>query len=118
MHLSLLSTDDGLIRLRCEGNVSQQNFTSGADPLEVLLGSDCYDRTVLLNLENTEYIDSSGVSWLMGRHKRFLSAGGKLILHSVPPMVHQVLQLLRMTTILHVVADESAARKAAQGGRS
>jgi len=118
MQLSLLSTDDGVIRIQCEGNVSQQNIQPGSDPLEVLLGSDCYDRTVLLNLERTEYIDSSGVSWLMGRHKRFLSGGGKLILHSIPPMVNQVLQLLRMTTILHIAADENAARKVAQGGRS
>ncbi len=118
MQLSLLSTDEGVIRLQCVGNVSQQNMQPGVDPMEVLLGSDCYDRTVLLNLEQTEYIDSSGVSWLMGRHKRFLTGGGKLILHSVPPMVSQVLQLLRINTILNIAPDEPAARKIAQGGRS
>ncbi|HLN28139.1 MAG TPA: STAS domain-containing protein [Gemmataceae bacterium] len=118
MQLSLISTDDGVIQIQCEGNISQQNIQPGHDPLEILLGSDCYDRTVLLNLEKTEYIDSSGVSWLMGRHKKFLNSGGRLILHSVPPMVTQVLQLLRMTLILHLAADERAARALALGGQS
>jgi anti-anti-sigma factor len=118
MKLALLSTDRGVIRIQCEGNVGQQNIQPGSDPLEVLLGPVCYDRTVLLNLEKTAYIDSSGISWLVGRHKRFVSGGGKLILHSISPMVTQVLELLRLTTMLNVATDENAARKLAQVSQS
>jgi anti-anti-sigma factor len=115
MQLTLLPLDEELIRIQAEGSISQQEFTSNSDPMEALLGPYCYNRAVLLNLERTHYIDSSGVSWLMGRHKRFLQEGGRLILYAVPPMVNQVLNLLRMSTILHIVADETAARALARG---
>src|SRR5262245_43098959 len=108
MKLTLVSLDSDLVRVQCEGNISQDTFKVGEDPLEGLLGANCYKHTVLLNLEKTHYIDSSGVSWLMSRHKNFLQAGGKLVLYSIPPMVSQVLHLLRMSLILDMAADENA----------
>ena len=115
MQLSVVSSEGGIVKLRCEGDISQKDIDPGSDPIEALLGADCYTRTVLLNLDLTHYVDSSGVGWLMGRHKQFLSGGGKLLLHSIPPMVSQVLQLLRMSMILYMASDESAAMKMATG---
>jgi anti-anti-sigma factor len=109
MQLTLVSSDDNVVRLQCEGSISQDGFKAGADPLEDLLGANCYDRKVLLNLERTHYIDSSGIGWLMGRNKQFRQNGGRMVLHSIPPMVSQVLQLLRMGMVLELATDESMA---------
>jgi stage II sporulation protein AA (anti-sigma F factor antagonist) len=117
MQLMLLSSDDDMIRIQCEGTISQRDFEPDNDPIEALLGADCYCRNVLLNLDRTHYIDSSGVGWLMGRHKHFLKNGGRLVLYAIPPMVSQVLHLLRMSLILHMATDETAARALAAGGK-
>ena len=61
-------------------------------------------------MEKTRFIDSSGIGWLMVSHKRFLGAGGRLVLHSVPPMIAQVLRLLNLHTILAIEPDLAAAR--------
>jgi ABC-type transporter Mla MlaB component len=118
MQLTLLSLDSDSIRVQCEGSISQQSITPGSTPFETLLGMNCFRHKVLLNLEKTHYIDSSGISWLMTQHKQFLKGGGKLILYAVPPMVNQVLQLLRMSSILNIATDEAAARTLVQGGQS
>jgi stage II sporulation protein AA (anti-sigma F factor antagonist) len=109
MQLTLVSSENNVVRLQCEGSISQEGFKAGSDPLEDLLGAECYDRKVLLNLERTHYIDSSGIGWLMGRNKQFRQHGGRMVLHSIPPMVSQVLQLLRMGMVLELATDESTA---------
>ena len=77
-----------------------------------------YRSRVLMNLEKAEYIDSSGIGWLLTHHKHFLQAGGKLVLHSVPPRINDVFQLLRMSAVLHIAPDEAAARALATGEKA
>jgi anti-anti-sigma factor len=81
-----------------------------------MLGPQCYRRKILLDLEQTPHIDSSGVSWLVHFHKTSQTAGGMLILYSVPPAVMALLKLLGMQKYLNLVADERAARELAMRG--
>jgi anti-anti-sigma factor len=115
MRLTLLSHTDQVTRLECEGEITQHALPKDHNPLEDPLGPAIYRRHVLLNMEKTPYIDSSGIGWLLGAHKRFERDGGRLILHSVPPAIGQVLQLLRLTSLLHVAADEPEAVQRAGG---
>jgi anti-anti-sigma factor len=108
MQLFLLSEDDNITSIACEGEVSQSLF-DGGDPLEDLLGTDGYTRVVLVDMEKTGYIDSSGIGWLLGCQRRFAAAGGRLILHTVPPMVEQVIHLLRLQSLLTIRRDLTAA---------
>jgi len=109
MQLSMLSNDGQVARVQCAGQITQNDLEPGQDPLEGLLGEGVFGRKVLMNLERTNYIDSSGISWLIISHKHFLQGGGKLVLHSIPPLVNQVLQVLRMPLVLHIAKDEAAA---------
>ncbi len=68
---------------------------------------------MLLNLEDSNYIDSSGVGWLLRCNKRFREAGGRLVLHSVPPLALQVFQVLKLDKLFHVAADAETARQSA-----
>jgi anti-anti-sigma factor len=99
---------EDIIYLLCEGFISQRNFPPGKDPLSEALGDDGYGRKVLLNLERTYNIDTSGVSWLLNRHREFEKVGGSMALCSVPPMVHQMLDVLHLSPMLHVVSDEQS----------
>jgi anti-anti-sigma factor len=115
MRLTLLSNFDSVARLECEGEISQAQLSAGPGSIPDVLGPLTDPACVLLNLEKTNLIDSSGVSWLLTAHKQVHQSGGRLILHSAPPMVLQVLQLLRMTELLNVVPDEAAALRLARG---
>jgi anti-anti-sigma factor len=115
MKLSLLSTENDITRIENEGDITQMDFRAGTDLLANLLGPDCYGRKVLLSLEKTPYIDSAGVGWMVMCHKRFKEEGGRLVIHSIPPMVNQILRLLRMPDILAMAGDEAAAQALALG---
>ena len=83
--------------------------------MEALLGPGAFGRKVLLNLEKTTYIDSSGLSWLFVCYKSFMQAKGKFVLHTIPGRVYQVLQIVRLPSVIPVAPDEATARSLALG---
>jgi anti-anti-sigma factor len=113
MRFELISHADDLTRIQCEGDVAQHEFAPGRDPIEDILGPAIFRRPTLLDLGQTSYIDSSGISYLLGVHKRFKRDGGRLVLHSAPPTVTQVFKLLKMPQVMHIAADEAEARRLA-----
>jgi anti-anti-sigma factor len=114
MKLSLVSSGDGVCRVACSGELTILDV-AGADSLEALLGADGFGHTVLLDLGRTTFLDTAAVGWLIGLHKKFQQAGGRLILHSVPPLIDQMFRLLKLPAVLHVAGDEAAARALAEG---
>jgi anti-sigma B factor antagonist len=118
MKLNLLPAEDPILRLECAEDLSLLEVQQADLALDNLLGPDCYRRRVLLNLARASYIDSAGVGWLLLCHKRFQEAGGCLVLHSLPPMVVHVFELLGLSSILNLADDEEAARALAERGRS
>jgi anti-anti-sigma factor len=115
LNMTIASDDGELVRVKCEGQISQVRFQLNDNPLENLLGSNAYSRKVLLNLELVEFLDSSGISWLVVSHKNFNQQGGMLVLHSIPPRIHQVLQFCRMDKLLRIGEDEASARALLKG---
>jgi anti-anti-sigma factor len=109
MQLYLLAEDDNITSIACEGNITQSLLTPGDDPLQELLGVAGFSRQVLMDLVKTAYIDSSGIGWLLGCHRRFTAAGGRLILHSLPPMVEQVIHVLKLQNLLTIKPDQESA---------
>ena len=113
MQITVVARDADPVLLRCTGEI---NLAEGADnPLLTLLGSDCYSRKVLIDLEQAGFIDSSGISWLVTCQKNFAAAGGLLVLHSVPPMILQPLKLMHMERVLHLADNLAAAQAQALG---
>ena len=109
MKLSIEEDVPSHVQVKVEGNVTQRDLEKLADPLSDLLGPGVYDRLVLINLGDSKYIDSSGVGWLLACHKRFRTHGGKLVLHSLQPLVANVLHILRLDSLFHIAANRQAA---------
>ena len=118
LKLTVVSDEADLLRVQCEGEISQVKFQLNDNPLESLVGPSVYSRKLLLNLDRVEFLDSSGISWLVVSHKNFQQHGGMLILHSIPPRIFQVLQFTRMDRLLRMADDEAAALALAKGGKS
>jgi ABC-type transporter Mla MlaB component len=114
MELTVVSLpEDELIRLRCEGALR----TGGkGDDLPALLGPRCYAYKVILNLDRCSAIDTSGMSWLMQNHSRFVEGGGKLILYGVPPVIADTLKFVRLANLLTIASNETEACQMAGAG--
>jgi anti-anti-sigma factor len=110
MKLTMLSREDGLVRLACEGSLTAPALEGADDPFDRTLGPDDFRRTVLVDLGRSTYLNSSGISWLIESHSRFRRQGGRLVLHSLVDPVSLVARLTRLDALLDVVDDEPAAR--------
>jgi len=113
MKLTMLSRDAHVVRLACEGHLTAPTLDGLADPFDRTLTPEDFRRTVLVDLGHAWYLNSSGISWLIESHRRFRQEGGRLVLHSLTPFVHQIAQLTRLGSLLDVAADEAAAQNLA-----
>jgi stage II sporulation protein AA (anti-sigma F factor antagonist) len=66
-------------------------------------------RTVILNLQNVQFIDSSGLGVILGRYKKLISIGGKLKITNVPPNVYKIMELSGLPKIINFYEDEAHA---------
>jgi anti-anti-sigma factor len=113
MKLTMISRDEGVVRLACEGHLTAPALDGVADPLERALGPDDFRRTVLLDLGRSLYLNSSGISWLIESERRFRLAGGRLVLHSLTPPVTAIARLTHLASLLPLADDEPSARSLA-----
>jgi anti-anti-sigma factor len=113
--LRVLRPEAGFVRLELVGQITRSDWPAEYDPLVELCGRDIHTSKVLLNLSQANYLDSSGVSWLLACNKRFKEAGGTLVLHSISPLTMQFLKLMRMDLALTLATDEAAARLKVNG---
>jgi anti-anti-sigma factor len=113
MNLRLIERDGDVIRLAIEGEISHR--MPSQDPVEALLGPGCFLHTVLIDLQKMPFLQSLGVSALLIIHKHFVEAGGRMILHSAPPQVNRVFQILHLPKIMNIAADEASALALARG---
>lgn len=114
--LEVLSEDGALIRTRIEGRMAHRFQSASDEPLVGALGFDAYSRQVLIDLSHVSTLDSSGVSWLLSTNKRMSRDGGKLVLHSLPPVVRNLVRVLKLHTVLTIAEDERAAAALLAGG--
>lgn len=111
MELRMLSDEGDVLHIETVGSKVQPELPKAFAPLDELLGSRGYGQRVMLNLTETRFIDSSGLSWLVVCHKRFIQAGGRLVIHSVRATIMDLLKMMRLEMVLNLAEDESAARK-------
>ena len=111
MQVKLVADDDVLLRCKTEGDIVQTAFNPNQEPIAEMFGEDVYKRNFLLDLEDSPYMDSSGVSWVLKCHKHFRDAGGKLVVHSITPMVKQLFSVLRMDKVLNLAETLGDARR-------
>jgi anti-anti-sigma factor len=111
MKLLIKSRHTGLSSVELMGEVSQKQLLAQNEPLQELLGEDCYSSHVIMDLRGVESIDSSGIGWLLACQKRFRTHGGTLVLHSLSPAARDVMKILNMQLVFKMAEDEVAARR-------
>ena len=66
-------------------------------------------KSILLNLANVDYIDSSGLGELVSAYTSVKNQGGELKLLHLTDKVHDLLQITKLYTVFDVKDDEAAA---------
>ena len=104
MQLSIQAEEADLVHVQITGKITQDHIGVAGDPLLDLLGAGVYGRNVLLNMSSADFVDSSGVSWLLILHKHFREGAGQMILYSVPQLIMNVFKVLNMHLVF-TIAD-------------
>jgi anti-sigma B factor antagonist len=66
-------------------------------------------RKILINLDDVDYIDSSGIGELVSAYTTVRTASGELKLLNLTRRVHDILQITRLFTVFDVQSDEAVA---------
>lgn len=72
-------------------------------------------RTVILNFQSVEFIDSSGLGVILGRYKKLMPLGGKLLITSVPSHIYKIMELSGLPKIIEFYPDENSAFEKGRG---
>lgn len=72
-------------------------------------------RTVILNLQGVQFVDSSGLGVILGRYKKLLPLGGKLKITNVPPHIYKIMELSGLPKIISFYIDEAQAYEEGRG---
>ena len=115
MKLKRLSNDSDVVRLQVVDRLIHGDPAPDLSEITELLDDRGHAGKVLLSLEDSEFIDSSGLSWLLECHQRFSESGGTLVIHSVPPAVLDTFMMMRLDLVFQIAEDESAALKIVRG---
>ena len=114
MEIIELNGQGDVVRLLAKGQIVQRTLAS-SDLLGGTLAPVGYDRRVLLSLADVTFVDSTGLGWLLKCNKLFRDAGGTLVIHSIPPVVLDVINVMRLSQILKLCDDEESALASIQG---
>jgi anti-anti-sigma factor len=114
MQIKVLSNDAELTHVRASGKITPDSFSGGSEPLAKMLGESVYARPLLMSFEGADYINSSGVGWLLICHKRCRESGGKLVLFAIPKMIQNVFNVLKMDRVFCLVESYDDAVAAAR----
>jgi anti-anti-sigma factor len=67
-------------------------------------------RKVLADFSDVPYIDSTGIGFLVGVYTSVTNTlGGRFVIAGPNPRVREVLDLMRLSTVIPIVADEASA---------
>ena len=67
------------------------------------------NKSILLNLGDVTYIDSSGIGELVSAYTTVRNGGGELKLLNLTKKVHDLLQITKLYTVFDIKDDEASA---------
>lgn len=74
-------------------------------------------KRILLNLQEVNFVDSSGLGELVSIHTTLRKAGGQMKLVNPSPRVQELLQITSLTTVFDIQKDEASAIGSFDQGR-
>ena len=109
MALTIASREvDGVTVLDLNGRITLgEGSVQLRDAIRGLIGKG--QKSILLNLAEVNYIDSSGLGELVSAHTTVKNQGAGLKLLKLTKKVHDILQLTKLYTVFDIYDDEATA---------
>ena len=109
MALAIASREvDGVTVLDLSGRITLgEGSVQLRDAVRNLLGKG--QKTILLNMADVNYIDSSGLGELVSAYTTVKNQGAALKLLKLTKKVHDLLQLTKLYTVFDIYDDEATA---------
>lgn len=101
--------DSGELLVRIEGEVDVYTSIDLKKELTKLVESD--QKNIIIDLENVNYMDSSGLGVLVALLKELKKIGGELKLISLPVSVKKIFDLTRLTKFFNIYNNLDEATK-------
>lgn len=99
---------DGVTIVDCSGRITLgEGSVILRDTVRDLLSKG--NKKIVLNLNDVNYIDSSGIGELVSAFTTVRNGGGDLKLLNLTKKVHDLLQITKLYTVFDVKDDETAA---------
>lgn len=104
MEIRRVGGDDDNLVLKVIGRISQNGFADNPEPLDEFLpeSEQKAPKTIRIDLSESDFIDSSGIGWLIRCHHRIAAAEGSLVLHAPTPNVARSFKLLKLERVLKI----------------
>jgi len=93
--------------IRIHGEVDSSNLDRLKAAFDQIFSRKVYH--VVINLEKTRYVASSGIGCLIGGFTTAIKNGGRLVMAATPLQVMEVLNLIGLSNVLRYAKDEISA---------
>jgi len=93
--------------IRIHGEVDSSNLDRLKAAFDQIFSRKVYQ--VVINLEKTRYVASSGIGCLIGGFTTAIKNGGRLVMAATPLQVMEVLNLIGLSNVLRYAKDEISA---------
>ena len=93
--------------IRIKGEMDSSNLDKVKAAFDQIFGRKVYQ--IVVNLERTKYVASSGIGCLIGGFTTAIKNGGRLVMASTPLQVMEVLTLIGLDGVLRFAKDETSA---------
>ena len=93
---------NGVMTVKLSGDLDERSARETRDYLDKNIRQ--YDfHTLLLDMENVDFMDSTGIGVLLGRYKRLKSSGAELCVKNVKSQMDKVFRVSGLYQIIKVV---------------
>ena len=104
---------DGVTIVDCSGRITLgEGSVILRDTVRDLLGKG--NKKIVLNLQDVNYIDSSGIGELVSSFSSVRNRGGELKLLNLTKKVHDILIITKLYTVFDIHSDETTAVRSFQ----
>ena len=93
--------------IRIHGEVDSSNLEKLKAAFDSIFSRKIYQ--IVINLEKTRYVASSGIGCIIGGFTTAIKNGGRLVMASTPLQVMEVLNLIGLAGVLRYAKDEKSA---------
>lgn len=88
---------------------------SASAEIESVMGDSVFERSLIFDCGNIQYICSEEIGWLLQCHRSVSKNDGSLVLHSVSGFAIETLRLMKLDSVLTIVDNADDAVSAVAG---